>query len=87
MADVALSNIIHGNADGSVSYFNYGEPVTGLTKKEIEVLKASGSIGPEPMAASDAMSEIESLKAQLLEAQALLAEKAAAEAASKPDTK
>lgn len=75
--DVALSKIEHGLPDGSLLIIEYGEPVDKLPKEVIEQLKAISSIGPEPMAASSALDEIEELKRQLAEAQAKLAEQTA----------
>ena len=72
MSDIALTTIIHGNDDGSVTRIEYGEPVSGLPAVVIKQLKDDGVIGDEPMANSEAMAQIEALKSQLAEAQARL---------------
>ena len=79
MADklVALSNIEHGQPDGTIIKIAYGESVDALPKDAIKQLQAVGVVGPEPMAASEAVNEIEELKRQLAEAKALLEAKEA----------
>lgn len=86
MADIALTNIIHGNDDGSVTRYEYGASVSDLPADVRKQLKEEGVIGPEPMANSEAQNEIEILKAQLLEAEARLEAFKEAQDDSKPET-
>jgi len=85
MAVVALTNIKHGKADGTVVELAPGDSIPGKTfsKDELEALQASGSIG-QPAAESN--QELAMAKARVAELEAKLAEKekAADEEPSEP---
>lgn len=82
MADVALVELVIGEDDGSRTIVPVGKaiPAGKFSKEELEALREAKIVGPEPVASSEAQSEIELLKAQLAEAQERL--KAQEEASS-----
>jgi hypothetical protein len=59
----AVTDIQHGNEDGSITYIEAGEEVSGLPEEVMDDLRASGSITDEP--SSDDVARLQQLEAEV----------------------
>jgi hypothetical protein len=80
---IAVTDINHGNPDGSVTYINAGDEVEGLPEEVVDELLASGAISdqPSPAAATDRIKELEAEVARL---QALANDRGTVEGSTSP---